>query len=68
MSKRKRRRKKHGFTPSITEQANGRKRGLPGMGIGPHQETSPMARATRTPNKRDLQRKRDQKRKQQGWD
>ncbi len=64
----KRRKKKHGFVPSIVVQTNGRKRGLPGLGGGAHQETSPMARPTVTPSKRKLQDKLDRKRKQQGWD
>lgn len=45
-----------------------RKRGNPGNGLGPHHEVSPMGHATRTPNKRERQRRRDRIRKQQGWD
>lgn len=36
-------------------QKNGRKRGRPGNGIGPHQLVSAMARGTKTKSKRDLQ-------------
>ena len=38
-----------------------------GNGIGAHQEVSPMARGTRTKNKRDRQDRRDRKAKQRGW-
>ena len=45
-----------------------RKRGgQKGCGIGPHHEVSPMGRATRTPNKRERQRRQDRKQKQKGW-
>jgi hypothetical protein len=63
----KKRKKINGFLPSIVVQANGRKRGLAGTGDGAHQEVSPMARATVTPNKREKQRRKDRQKKQQGW-
>lgn len=49
-------------------QKNGRERGLPGMGDGALPETSPLARATKTPSKVEKQRKQEKKEKQQGWD
>jgi len=48
-------------------QKNGRKRGNPGNGIGPHHEVSPMGHATRTPTKEERRRKADRRRKQRGW-
>jgi len=72
MGKRAKRRKakaraKLGFVPVMTEQANGRKRGAQGLGMGAHQDTSPQARPNITPNGRELQRRKDRKAKQQGW-
>lgn len=71
MNKRKKRqakaKKQLGFVPGIIEQSNGRERGMAGNGTGTHQDTSPMARATVTPNKREKQRRVDQQSKQQGW-
>ena len=64
----KKRKKINGFVPSVIVQANGRKRGVAGTGDGAHQETSPMARSTVTPDKREKQRRKDRKKKQQGWD
>lgn len=40
----------------------------PGNGIGAHQEISPMGHATRTPSREEIQRREDQRLKQQGWD
>ena len=48
-------------------QANGRVRGFAGNGNGAHQEVSPMGHATRTPNKRERNRRRDRRAKQRGW-
>jgi len=71
MSRAKRRKAKAkaklGFVPAIIEQSNGRKRGIAGTGLGAIQNTSPMARATVTPNQQEKQRRLDRKRKQQGW-
>jgi hypothetical protein len=72
MGKRAKRRKakakaKLGFVPVLLEQSNGRKRGAQGLGLGAHQDTSPMARATLTPDRREIQRRKDRKAKQQGW-
>lgn len=44
-----------------------KKPGTKGVGIGPHQEVSPMARGTVTKNKKDCQERQDRKKKQQGW-
>lgn len=55
MSRSKRRRKGGLFVV----QANGRERGLPGMGGGSHHETSPMGHATATPTREERRRKRD---------
>lgn len=55
MSKSKRRRRR-------------KKKGIPGNGLGPHHEVSPMGHATRTPSKKEKQRKRDRRQKQKGWD
>ena len=59
--------KQLGFVPAFIEQSNGRERGMVGNGDGTHQDTSPMARATRTPDKREKQRRKDQRAKQRGW-
>ena len=72
MSKRAKKRrakakKQLGFVPSFIEQSNGRERGIAGNGSGTHQDTSPMARPTTTPNKREKQRRKDQQSKQRGW-
>jgi len=44
-----------------------KRKGRPGNGIGPHHQVSPMGHATRTPSKREKQRKLDRKAKQRGW-
>lgn len=63
----RKRKKINGIVPCIIVQASGRKRGIAGNGVGAHQNTSPMARATATPNKREKQRRKDRQKKQQGW-
>jgi len=43
------------------------KRDRRGLGIGAHQNVSPMARGTRTKSKKGKVRQQDRKRKQKGW-
>jgi len=59
--------KRLGFVPAFIEQSNGRERGVAGNGNGTHQDTSPMARATITPDKKEKQRRKDRRSKQKGW-
>jgi len=59
--------KQLGFVPAFIEQSSGRERGIAGNGGGAHQDTSPMARATVTPNKKEKQRRKDRRSKQNGW-
>lgn len=54
MSKRRRKRKR-------------KKPGIPGCGLGAHQEVSPMGHATRTKTRRDQQIRQQRKQKQQGY-
>jgi hypothetical protein len=49
-------------------QANGRERGTPGMGDGPLQETSPIARAMATKTRKDMERREARRNKQRNWD
>ena len=44
-----------------------RRKGHAGNGIGPHQEASPIARATRTLSREGKRRKADRQAKQKGW-
>jgi len=60
-------RKTMGFVPTLVVQANGRKRGQEGHGIGSHQEASPMGHATATPTKAERKRKRARKERQKGY-
>ena len=59
--------KQLGFVPAFIEQSNGRKRGVAGNGTGTHQDTSPMARSTVTPDRKEKQRRKDRRNKQNGW-
>lgn len=42
--------------------------GIPNVGIGPHQQVSPMGHATRTKSKHEKSIQSDRKQKQNGWD
>lgn len=44
------------------------KPGIPGCGLGPHQEVSPMGHATATKTPRDKQIREQRKEKQQGYE
>ena len=50
-------------------QANGRERGIEGVGMGHITEwNGGIARGTATPNKRERQNRRDRRDRQKGWD
>lgn len=52
----------------MKNEKNKRKRGLAGVGIGPHHEVSPMGHATTTKSRKGKRRAEDRRQKLRGWD